>query len=110
MKLVDNEQKVVYIPVQKMGVILLEWRESMESTELKKWIWRIVRFVWNIFALFGVFVCGYFLYLVFDEEGYCLSSQQGVWDNEQKICRKDCIKWSQEQGCITEKMLEGDTE
>ena len=75
----------------------------MESTELKKWIWRIVRFVWNIFALFGVFVCGYFLYLVFDEEGYCLSSQQGVWDNEQKICRKDCIKWSQEQGCITEK-------
>ena len=52
----------------------------------------------------------YFLYLVFDEEGYCLSSQQGVWDNEQKICRKDCIKWSQEQGCITEKMLEGDTE
>ena len=82
----------------------------MESTELKKWIWRIVRFVWNIFALFGVFVCDYFLSLVFDEEGYCLSSQQGVWDNEQKICRKDCIKWSQEQGCITEKMLEGDTE
>jgi len=45
------------------------------------------------------------LYIVFDDKGYCLSSQHGVWDNEQKICRYDCIKWDKERGCVKEDQL-----
>lgn len=74
----------------------------MENTKLKKWIWRVFLFIWNIFAIIGVAVVGYFLYLVFDEKGYCLSSQHGVWDSYAKVCRKDCIKWDKVHGCIKE--------
>jgi hypothetical protein len=43
--------------------------------------------------------------IVFDDEGYCLSQQNGVWDNKQKICRYDCIKWDKERGCVKEEQL-----
>ncbi len=46
-----------------------------------------------------------FLYIVFDDKGYCLSQQHGVWDNDQKICRYDCIKWDKERGCVKEDQL-----
>lgn len=74
----------------------------MENIKLKKWVWRICLCIWNIFAVIGLAVSGYFAYLIFDEKGYCLSEQHGVWDNKQKICRTDCLKWDDKLGCLKE--------
>ena len=56
--------------------------------------------LWHIFAIIGICVVVSFLFLMFDREGYCLSEEHGVWDNEQKICRHDCLKWSKTEGCV----------
>lgn len=77
----------------------------MKDTRLKKWGWRIFVFIWSIFAVIGVLVFGGFVYLLFDDAGYCVSEGHGVWDYEQKICRKDCIKWDWERGCVKEEDL-----
>jgi len=74
----------------------------MENINLKKLMWRIFLICWNIFALIGVCVTAYFLYIIFDEKGYCLSSGHGVWDSNSKICRTDCVKWDKVCGCIKE--------
>ena len=75
------------------------------NINIKKNIWRIFLIFWNICAIIGFVLTSYFLYIVFDDKGYCLSSQHGVWDNKQKICRHDCIKWDEERGCIKKKQL-----
>lgn len=80
----------------------------MKNINIKKFSWKIFLIFWNIFAIIGVVVSGYFLHLVFDEEGYCLSEQHGVWDNKKKICRYDCIKWDEERGCLKENALRDD--
>jgi hypothetical protein len=72
----------------------------MKNINFKKLIWKVFLTFWNIFALVGLCVTAYFLYIVFDEEGYCLSSQHGVWDADAKICRTDCMKWDKIRGCI----------
>jgi hypothetical protein len=77
----------------------------MINIRLKKIFRNVIFILWNIFAIIGLVVSAYFLYLVFDEKGYCLSEQHGVWDDEQNICRYDCIKWEKERGCITIDML-----
>ena len=35
----------------------------------------------------------------FDESGSCMDLD-GVWDDEQKICRYDCLAWSKKTGCV----------
>lgn len=77
----------------------------MININFKKIIWKIFIVFWNIFAFIGFGVTAYFLYLVFDDAGYCISEEHGVWDEEQKICRHDCAKWDKEHGCITSDML-----
>lgn len=77
----------------------------MENINLKKLVWKIFLIFWNIFAIIGIIVVGYFLYLLNDEEGYCLSSRHGVWDSNAKVCRMDCIKWDKVHGCIKEDNL-----
>lgn len=72
----------------------------MKNIDIKKLGWRTFLIFWNLLAIIGLFVVSYFLYIVFDDEGYCISEQHGVWDDEQKICRHDCIKWNKELGCI----------
>ena len=75
------------------------------NINIKKNIWRIFLIFWNICAIVGLVIGAYFLYIVFDDEGYCLSEQHGVWDNKQKICSHDCIKWDEERGCVKEDQL-----
>lgn len=77
----------------------------MENINYKKLIWRIFLIFWNIFALIGVCITAYFFYIIFDEEGYCLSSKHGVWDSNAKICRTDCVKWDKIRGCVKEDSL-----
>lgn len=77
----------------------------MTNISIKKISWKIFLIFWNICATIGLFIGTYFLYIVFDDEGYCLSQQNGVWDNKQKICRHDCIKWDEERGCVKENQL-----
>lgn len=77
----------------------------MTNISIKKISWKIFLIFWNICATIGLFIGTYFLYIVFDDEGYCLSQQHGVWDNKQKICRHDCIKWDEERGCVKENQL-----
>ena len=77
----------------------------MININIKKISWTIFLIFWNICAIVGLVIGAYFLYIVFDDEGYCLSSQHGVWDNKQKICRHDCIKWDEERGCVKENQL-----
>lgn len=56
--------------------------------------------LWNIFAVIGCCITLYLSYILFwDDKGWCISSGHGVWDSEQKICRKDCLTWSKETGC-----------
>ena len=40
------------------------------------------------------------LFLAFDHQGHCLSEENGVWDDEQKICRQDCLTWNKKDGCV----------
>ena len=77
----------------------------MININIKKISWKIFLIFWNICAIIGLVISVYFLYIVFDDKGYCLSSQHGVWDNKQKICRYDCIKWDEERGCVKEEQL-----
>lgn len=72
----------------------------MININIKKISWKIFLIFWNICAIIGFVLTSYFLYIVFDDKGYCLSEQHGVWDNNQKICRHDCIKWDEERGCL----------
>lgn len=71
----------------------------MVNINVKKLMWRIFLIFWNIFAIIGVCITACFLYIIFDDAGWCLNSGKGVWDSEQKICRKDCLSWSKETGC-----------
>lgn len=40
-----------------------------------------------------------FFYLFFDRAGSCLDTG-GVWDGDEKRCRKDCLTWNEVNGCI----------
>ena len=34
-----------------------------------------------------------------DSEGACLDNK-GVWDRKNKVCRYDCLKWTDKEGCV----------
>ena len=69
-----------------------------------KSIKKIFHIVLYSFLGFCVFVCLaailVFIYLAFDDKGHCLSEEGGVWDDNQKICRQDCLTWNKKDGCI----------
>lgn len=51
-----------------------------------------------ILIVFIVFL-GIIIFLFTDDKGQCLDLG-GVWDNNLKKCRCDCLKWNEETGCI----------
>ena len=59
----------------------------------------IIKFLFALLVLLFLPVAAIFVYLVFDDAGYCLE-HGGVWDHDQKICRYDCLAWTKETGCI----------
>lgn len=77
----------------------------MKNINFKKGLWWVLRFLWNVCAVVGLCIIGYFFFLISDDKGYCLSEQHGVWDDNQKICRFDCIKWDKDRGCLKEEDL-----
>ena len=51
------------------------------------------------FALIGIAFVTAMFFFYFDSVGNCLDAG-GVWDEDQKICRRDCDKWEKDKGCI----------
>ena len=69
----------------------------MKST--KKTIEIIFR--WGaVIALIGICLClcKYIHHWILAD--ICLDSEHGVWDSNQNICRHDCLKWTEKEGCI----------
>jgi len=87
----------------------------MKNIDVKKILKRTFLVFWNICAVAGFLLIAGILYYLFDYPAQCLSEEHGVWDYEQNICRHDCLKWTEEEGCIplpkivTECMSKGDT-
>ena len=47
-----------------------------------------------------ILICSLVIFLYFDEPGYCLDTQHGVWDYAENRCRKDCLTWNSKYGCV----------
>lgn len=51
-----------------------------------------------LFVVMAVPLMG-IIYLFTDEQGTC-KDMGGVWDDNEKRCRNDCLEWNKEYGCI----------
>ena len=80
----ENEQTFSQMP----------WRSF-----LKRLAVRLFRFTICICLLVIIMIEAIFLYLAFDDAGYCLE-HGGIWDGNKKLCRYDCLAWSKETGCV----------
>ncbi len=69
-----------------------------------KSIKKSLRYIFLFFLIIGtivlIVVASGMLFFVFDKQGYCLSEGKGVWDDDQKICRQDCLTWNKKDGCV----------
>ncbi len=72
----------------------------MNKNNLVKTVHKIVSFLYVCVLLLPFLILlGGILFLIFDDIGGCLE-MGGVWDDDLKICRYDCLKWTKEDGCI----------
>lgn len=67
---------------------------------IKKGLRHIFLVFFSIGIMLFIGIISSILFLMFDREGYCLSEEGGVWDDNQKICRQDCLTWNKKDGCI----------
>ena len=66
----------------------------------KKKILKIsLKFIFGIFIAIGLAIIGIFLFYLFDDKAHCLDIGK-IYDPIQKICRDDCLTWSDKIGCI----------
>ncbi len=72
----------------------------MKNIKLKKIFRWIFLILWNVCAFLGLLFIGFVLFYLFDDASRCISEYHGVWDGHQNICRYDCLKWTEETGCI----------
>jgi hypothetical protein len=59
----------------------------------------IKRFLWFCLMVMFVILLFVFLFFALDSEGACLDNK-GVWDRKNKVCRYDCLKWTDKEGCV----------
>ena len=69
-------------------------------TGIKKIIFRILKLIFYMTLTAIVLFCLLVIFLYFDEPGYCLDTQHGVWDYAENRCRKDCLTWNSKYGCV----------
>lgn len=72
---------------------------SVKKNIIKTVCLTIIKFIFALFVLLLLPIAAIFVYLVFDDAGYCLE-HGGVWDYDRKICRYDCLAWTKESGCV----------
>ena len=72
---------------------------SVKKNIIKTVCLAIIKFLFVLFVLLLLPIAAIFVYLVFDDAGYCLE-HGGVWDHDRKICRYDCLAWTKETGCV----------
>ena len=67
---------------------------------IKKTLRRIFLFFFIVSFMIFIGIAVGVLFFVFDRQGYCLSEENGVWDDDQKVCRQDCLTWNKRDGCV----------
>lgn len=73
----------------------------MKNINYKKFF-LVIAIVLGIIILFPIIMAiGYIVYILFfDDVGWCLSEGHGVWDADLKVCRQDCLTWTEQSGCV----------
>ena len=67
---------------------------------IKKTLRRIFLFFFIVSFMIFIGIAVGVLFFVFDRQGHCLSEENGVWDDDQKVCRQDCLTWNKRDGCV----------
>jgi hypothetical protein len=74
--------------------------QNIKIPKIVKYLWKGFKVLCFIVGLATMVGAGVLVYILTDNVANCLSEGHGVWDDDRKECRQDCLTWRKDLGCV----------